>query len=377
MATQAEIDFLKWHASLTPQQQADFANATAPGAADTTAGDGNLIDPATGGLVDVTSPDSPYYGGVQPGVTRAPDGTLLTSGPYAPLPSTEEGPTPEEQARLDLIEANRRSARGTIGLALREIDMEDMTEWAYDLVLQDLSPEEILLKLRGTDRYKVRFEGNELRRQAGKNLWTEKEILTYEDTLRSTLREWGIPLSLYDTTSEIAQFIGKDLSVPEVNRRIEKGFAKVTASPDLRSQFRDWYGPDGDVALAMYFFDTDRALPLLEQQAGAATLGGIGIRYGVTMSKQRAESFVQQGVNIDLAPDAFGRLGQLDPLFHETVSENQDFTSEEQGLDYVFGTNGNMAESVLKRRLEDRNAAFAGAGQARIGQDSSAFASTK
>lgn len=356
------------------QRNATWMAQNAPGAADTLAGDGGLIDPATGGFVDTTTPGSPYYGGVEPGVTTSPSGEVLTpGGAYSSTPDTGTGMTPEQEAAR---EAARRSARATIATSLMEIGLEDMTDWAYNLVLQDMSAPEILLALRQTDRYKTRFVANQYRQAKGFNLLSEREILAYETAFRQTLREWGVPLDLYDTIDDIAQFLGKDLSVPEIDRRIERGYNKVVQSPELRGKFRDWYGPDGDTALAMYFFDTDKALPLLEKQAGAATLGGAGVRYGVTLTKQRAEGLMDLGVNVALAPQAFGKLGQIDPLFRESVSESQDLTAEEEGIDYVFGVN-NRAEALLNRRLEDRTAAFQGGGQARLGRDSSAFASTK
>lgn len=287
-----------------------------------------------------------------------PRGTPIPEYSNRPVTGGSAQPTtPTDTTKEEAV----RSARGNIALALTEIGLESELDWAYGQLLAGFSPGEIMLQLRQRDAYKQRFVLNTYRKQAGLNEWSPATIIAYENELRQTFRSWGIPLELYDTTEELARFGGKDLSVVEINRRIERGFNKVVANPDARSWFRDQYGADGDVALAMFFFDHERSLQLLEQQAGAGTLGGTGRRYGINLSRERAERLVQNGVNVDLAPGAFARLGQLDPLFRETISETEDLTAEEIGVDYVFDQS-RTAEAILSRRAESRAADFGGRG---------------
>lgn len=279
------------------------------------------------------------------------------------------GPDPYDQS----------SARGILGTALASIGLEDMTDWAYAQLTAGNAPEEILLNLRQTDRYKQRFIANDYRKKAGLNPLSESDIISYETGFRSLMNQYGVPSTLYSSTADIAKFIGQDLGIPELTDRIKNGFADVQGNPGLRAQFRDWYGPDGDTALALYFMDHENSLPLLQKQIGAGTLGATATRYGYTVGKQRAEELASAGINLDpmSVNNAFAHLAKIDPLFHATAEEGNLGTAptiQQQGLDAVLGTGPGGAE--LDKEMAARQAAFGGGGAVKLAQERTGFATS-
>jgi hypothetical protein len=80
---------------------------------------------------------------------------------------------------------------------------------------------------------------------------------------KNLMREKGFPPGFYDSDAEISQLAAQGLSLNEINDRADAGFSRVVNSdPTIRDAFAQYFGPSGDAALAAYFLDPTKAIPV-------------------------------------------------------------------------------------------------------------------
>lgn len=255
-----------------------------------------------------------------------------------------------------------------IGQVLDQYGLGSLGQWAWDQLVAGHSIDRIMLDLRQRDEYKQRFPGMEARRQQGLPAMTETEYLAYETGARQLFRSMGLPSGFFDEPQDFANLLGGNVSLAELSDRVTQGYAQVVNAPaEVRQTFTDWFGAQGDSALAAFYLDPDKALPKLEQMTNAALIGGTGRRFGFNLNSDLGLSLAGQGVTGQEAQQGFQQLSTIRPLFNETVSEHNDLTAENQGVDLVFGTSGFGAEEV-RRRQKERQAAFGGGGGAYTSQ---------
>jgi hypothetical protein len=217
------------------------------------------------------------------------------------------------------------------------------------------SDNQIVQWIRTTDVYKKRFAGNVERQAKGLTPLSEAEYLAYEEQTRQAMRAAGLPTSFYDSPEDFADFIGKDVSASEVNSRIQLGYTLLNkTSAETRSELTRLYGVS-DGQMVAYLMDPDRALPAIERQIQAATVGGISqiTGYGALTASQ-AE-----------------RVADLTSSSQQTTQGLADLAakhlltaglSTEQQIEAEFGGNTEF-QSQMERRRQALNAAFQGGGQ--------------
>jgi hypothetical protein len=242
-----------------------------------------------------------------------------------------------------------------------------LTDWAYGLLVDDRSADEIVQQLRDRQEYKDRFKAIIQRRDAGLPAISEAEVLDYERTARGMFRAAGLPDGFYDSPDDYTALLVADVSASELQTRIQDGFVRVAnADPSIRAYFAEAFGADGDGALAAAFLDPGRALPLLQRQVAAAELGGLGANFGFEIGTGRAlETVTRTGpMSQDQIAGGFQRLAQVRPVFQETLSERDDYTAAGEGLDFAFDTGS--AERI-RGRIQQRLAVLGG-GSGRVAQ---------
>lgn len=290
--------------------------------------------------------------------TRTQLRALLSGLPEALLrDTTNENATEEE---LD--------AKAHLEQTLDEYGLGELKDWAWEQIVDGKSPTRILQDLRQQDAYKQRFAGMEARRQAGLSAISEAEYLDYERTARQLMQRAGLPADFYDQPADFAALIGQDIAPVELQARINEGWARVNQAPvEVQQVFEAFYGIAGPAELAAYFLDPDRREPELLRRAEAARMGGFANLYELNLGRDRAEELFDLGVDADRAQEAFARVGQIGNLFTESVSEDEDLTAEEEGLDATLGLDGQSA-TALERRRSEREASLAGGGGALAGR---------
>jgi hypothetical protein len=239
-----------------------------------------------------------------------------------------------------------------------------------DLVIPGkLSEAEIDLFLRGTPEFKQAFPEIEQRQAqiiAGKPLapLSPTDIIGLRAQYASIARNAGLPSQFFDDRNDFTQLIVGDVSPNEFARRVDNGFTRVRmAAPEIRGAFNDLFGPGtGDQALAAWFIDPTKTEPMLMRQVEEAVIAGTGRQFGFNLGLTAAERLAQAGVGEAEARQGFGQIAQQSALFGETVTERENLTAEETGVGAQFGLSAEDA-AKLRRRRQERGAAFAGSSQ--------------
>lgn len=255
-------------------------------------------------------------------------------------------------------------AQALIGAVLSDYGLQSLASWAWQEITSGASSAQVLTDMYQTPQFKARFPAIGLRNQAGLPPISPADYVNYEDTLQQYESQYGLPQGALSNKDTVTQFIAGDVSTSEVQARVQQGFQAVAyAAPEVRQAFTSMFGASGDGALAHYFLDPTKALPLLEQQATAAQIGGTTAMGGVNVDTDTAMRLAAMGVTQSQASSAVQQLDKTSPLFNATVTEKDNLSASRQGIEAAFGLNP-TAEQQIQQRQESREAAFAGGGSA-------------
>lgn len=220
--------------------------------------------------------------------------------------------------------------------------------------------------VQNSEVYKTRFKANETRIANGLKPLPPIEFVQLEETYKQYMQQAGLPAGFYDKSEDFQDWIGKGVAATEVQSRVQMAadaYNTLAANdPGQLQALRDMYGVERDGVMA-YFLDPDRAVPLLEKQKqlAASKIAGAANNFGVTASKDQAETLAAKGVSEPEARERFrgvaGDAQQLDKygdLYGDKIS------SEEQ-VNEAFGLQG--ADEVARRKKKlasQERAAFSG-----------------
>ncbi len=232
----------------------------------------------------------------------------------------------------------------------------------FEYVQKGYSSDTISILLQETPEYKKRFAGNEERLKAGLPVLSPSDYLNLENQYRQELREGGMPTGFYDSTSDFADLIGKDVSPSELQSRISIATNAATLSPPAyKDALKSLYGV-GDSQIAAYFLDPDKALPVLQKQASAAAIGAEALKAGLSLDRSHLEAYATAGVSAQQAAQAYQQIAQDLPglkeagsAFGENVSQ---FEEEQAAFGQVGPVKGETAAAKISR-LESWNRARA------------------
>ncbi|HEY2332963.1 MAG TPA: hypothetical protein VGH94_13675 [Acidimicrobiales bacterium] len=262
-----------------------------------------------------------------------------TATPAAPLSASDQGALASLRTMLD--------GWGLGGL----------TDWAWQKLTSGASMDQIVYEMRQTDQYKQRFAGNVARQAAGLTPMTEADYLNYEQSARQLFSFYGLPKTFYDQPSDFADFIAKDVSVTELSDRVQLASQRMNAQPEEDKAWARLYGVSTGDQLA-YFLDESKALPILQRQAAAANLAGIGTRTGFgDIDRAAAERLAGMGVTADQATQGFGQLAGMKQVTGQIIGDTGPGMTQGEQLGAVFDQNAtNVAD--LSRRQRGRLANF-------------------
>ena len=294
---------------------------------------------------------------VTPGTTNNPN----TPTPDPTLPTNfADFPTPD---------IPRRDVSAEIGVILARYGLEGLADWAIGLIQQgEITSAELMLRLYDRPEFKARFPGLDQMRANGLPPMSPEEYMNYELQAHGLMRAAGLPEGFYDDPSDFTDFIGQGVSLAELGARIQNGYQRVlTAPPEVRARFAQWFGADGDAALASMFLDPSKSLPLLEQQLTQAEIAGSGDIYGIGIGQATAEQLAAMGYSGQTASTGFRQIQAQGAVFDESITENTDLTAEGAGVDAAFGLNQDSVDTI-NRRIQGRVGALSGGGGLAIDQ---------
>lgn len=313
------------------------------------------------GLAQFLDQNWPAPGSDVPPDASAPAPTPPTAPPEPPAPPAPAAAPTTGTSPPTGVTSEQRDAKAIIDDLLGQYGLQTLSDWAWGLITQGASTSQITVQLRDQPAFQQRFPAIADRQKAGLPPISPAEYLANERQYAQIMRAAGLPEGFYDQPEDFHSLIAKDVSPSEIQARVNNGFDQVNNAPDsVKQAFFDYYGTQGSGALASLFLDDTKAAPVLERMAQAAVLGGTASTYGLPIDQATAEKLSGLGISEFRLRSGLDQAGQLRPLYDETVSEHSDITGQ-QGLEAALGTSPD-AQAAVQRRLQERQAAFAGGG---------------
>jgi hypothetical protein len=251
---------------------------------------------------------------------------------------------------------------------LREYGLESLISNLDDAIRDDPSQftsafggEAVWRAVRGTEQYKARFKGLELRKQNNHMPISEKEYLDIEKEFDAVLRGNGMPRGFYDSQEDFANFIGNDVRSDELNNRIGQGYrAVMETEPGTKDELKRLYGLN-DSDIAAFLIDPNRFQQTEAiRKAESARRANAAREAGLQIQAQQAEELYNRGVTQSTAQRVFQELGATQELFQATQQGEEQIGLEEQ-IAGSFGTNAAAAQRIATRRRR-RQAEFEAGG---------------
>lgn len=281
-----------------------------------------------------------------------------------PAPKPAPKPKPKPKPKPSGPTPEQRDAKAQINDVLAAYGLDGLSDWAWNQIQKGRSQAEIMQSLRERPEYQARFPGIKSRVDNGYGAISEAEYIQYEDAVKNLMRSANMPERFWDQPQDFADLISNNVSVQNLAERIEKGYKAVAFAPEeVKGVFRKYFGVNSDSAMAAFFLDPDKAETVLMDAAEAAVIGGTGVRFGLEISREQAERLDRIGVTKAQAEQGFAQVRSFDPAFRETVSEKVDLTAEGEGVS-AFLENDPDALNRIRKRVEERQAAFSGGGGA-------------
>jgi hypothetical protein len=267
------------------------------------------------------------------------------AAPAAPAaPASKEGPTTETRNAFALIKET---------LAL--YGLEELASTVEQFMKEGVPAQEGLLRLKtDTDKnpitgkpynepYVKRFAGNEARRAAGLNVYSEGEYLASEDSFTQSLRAYGqadfFGKTKEEKRAEAAKYIGGDMSAKEFDDVLNLVVNEVkNKDPYTKAAMKQLYGIE-EADLVKYFLNPEKNLPDLQQKAQAAQIGGAALMQGVDakgenlLSIGNSMGLAKLGVTQAQAQEGYGKIAEVLP----TAQKLGNIYNEEK-IAYTQGT---------------------------------------
>jgi hypothetical protein len=244
------------------------------------------------------------------GTITRPDGTKFTP-PATANPATTTG-APDTSA----------STAASVDNLLHQYGLEELVPQIDGWVRQGLTWPEIEAMLRdpSTPAGQVFDRAYpEIRMRTEKHLapMSVEQIQSYRTQAKQALRGAGLPEGFYDDNSDFTAFITGDVSVNELQARIQEGYLAASQAPaEVKAELKDYYGVD-EGGIAAYFLDPTRALPVIQRQIAAAKIGGAAARVGISNGLVSSERLASLGVDENQASQIFGQVAKELPTLQD------------------------------------------------------------
>lgn len=334
-----------------------------------TGGDGRRFAIINGQAVVVGSPS--YTAGMAERAKNTAARTTIAAGAKVPLQNDPlaGGAGPAAAAPVDTSiaaadAARNNDARARITSVLGEYGLESLGDFVWQQILDGKSDTEVLQDIRNTQQFKDRFPAIAERTAKGLAPISPGEYVAYERQARQIMRASGLPEGFYDSSSDFTKFLSGDVSISELNDRIQLQRQAVYEAPaEVRQMLmRDYGMTEGE--MTAYFLDPDVSEPLLQKRYRASQIGGAASRTGFgSTSRTENERLADLGLTAGQAAEGFGALSDQRELFGSLPGQQgqQDISRDEQ-LGAAFEGNSNARRRIEKKRRE-RTAANEGGGQ--------------
>jgi hypothetical protein len=215
--------------------------------------------------------------------------------------------------------------------------IEGLATFINKRIMEDASEESVLIELYDQPEYKIRFPGMASLRTKKRTI-TEKEYIDIENAFVQTARFFDIPKGFYDSADDFGNLIANEVSAKEFQDRLQVGQdVGKTLDPNVRAALKDFYGI-GEGGITAYVLNADKALPILQKQAKAATIAGIAKSAGFNTIYAQSKSEELAGM------DAYSKLSEQQLQQGFGIAQQQ--RGVQQRLARIEGTAYNEQEAL-------------------------------
>ena len=227
-----------------------------------------------------------------------PGGGGATADPYAY--DREQAANAKRERSMNAIEA-MRGIMASYGLSSLMDKIQSYVTQGYT------DPDAIMALIRTTPEYEQRFPAMKELAKKGRAI-SEAEYISYEAEAAGMERMYGLPAGMITGKESISKLLTSEVSAKELGERVTMAAAGAfQTSPEVKKQFKDYYGIDSG-GLTAYFLDPEVATPLLTKQYVSAQLGAEAAMQGIDVGMTLAEQLNVAGVTKDEARIGFGAV---------------------------------------------------------------------
>lgn len=251
---------------------------------------------------------------------------------------TEQSDVEAAESREDAM-----SAKEIIADILESYGLGNLVDQAWEMLIEMDSPDAntVARQLRRTEEFQERFKGMQLRSENGHAAISPAEYVALERAYKQTMMAAGLPRNFYDSSDDLAEFIGNDVAQAEFTQRVSLAAeAARSVDPNLKTQLQSMYGVgiENDGELVAYFLDPDRAVDVIEQrlQLEAAGLSAAALgTMGSGLTRETAERLADMNVQGREVTQRFaGQRALTQRLLGEDAAMTTDeFAAASFGLD--------------------------------------------
>jgi hypothetical protein len=272
-------------------------------------------------------------------------------------------------------EDKRKAGQSAYDLLFSEFDRYGMGALLNDVkefIVQGLSRDELLLKLRATPAYEKRFAANAQRIKKGLRALSEAEYINLEDQYQDVMRRYGLPESYYTrgdmgVQQGFEKFLAGDVSPLELEDRIQTGQRRVLNAPkEVKDALTQFYGAElGNGDILAYVLDPERAIENIKRKVTAAEIGAGAMQSGLKTGLTRAEELEKFGVTGERARTGYAAIAEFLPsatklgdiYAKQGLGAYDQATAEQE----VFGITGAAGAATKRRKLSElEQAQFSG-----------------
>lgn len=238
------------------------------------------------------------------------------------LPGQANTPAP---APTQTLSPEQQTAWYQMQNILRYFGIEGLTDRLKQYIIENGTEDQTRLRLFLMEQpeFKARFPALETLRNKQRAISPEQYI-ELEKSYLGIMRSAGLTQEFFDNPNDFNDLIANEVTPDEFRTRIQDGYNRVAnTSPLVRQAFRNYFGIQGDQALASFFIDPEKSAPALLKAAAAAEIGAAAYAQDMEIDVNYATKLAEQGVTYQQALEGMRRITQLSGLFEAGVGEVQ------------------------------------------------------
>lgn len=263
----------------------------------------------------------------------------------------------------------QRSATSAVMSVLSAYGLGSLANDVIKYVKRGYDAQTIYLELQNTTAWQKRFSGNAARLKKGLPALSPADYLSTESAYRQVLSQYGLPKGFYDDQSDLAKFIGNDVSPSELQSRAQMYTQFAVNSDSATHKALQQYGL-GTGDLVAYLMNPGRALPLIQKRAQQVQVAAAAIRQGVGVGKGLVNRLVDNGVTADQAQAGFGQVAQYGgDLAKLGDVYGTNYNTDTAVKDFILGQGG--AAKKREKLASQERATFSGSSRGSVGSGSS------